>query len=36
VIGRHEVPSLKESGRYLLQLCSSNGLRVMQGRNQKF
>jgi len=29
VIGRHEVPGLTENGRYLLQLCCSNGLRIM-------
>ena len=29
VMGRHEVPGLNENGRYLLQLCCSNGLRIM-------
>jgi len=29
VIERHEVPGLNENGRYLLQLCCNNGLRIM-------
>jgi len=29
VIGRHGVPGLNENGRNLLQLCCSNGLRIM-------
>ena len=29
VIGKHEVTGLNENGRYLLQLCCSNGLRIM-------
>ena len=29
VIGRHGVAGLNENGRYLLQLCCSNGLRIM-------
>ena len=29
VIGKHRVTGLNENGRYLLQLCSSNGLRIM-------
>ena len=29
VIGKHGVPGLNENERYLLQLCCSNGLRVM-------
>jgi len=30
VIERHGVPGLNENGRYLLQLCCSNGLRIMK------
>ena len=29
VIGKHGVTGLNENGRYLLQLCCSNGLRIM-------
>ena len=29
VIGKHGVTGLNENGRYLLQLCYSNGLRIM-------
>ena len=29
VIGKHGVTRLTENGRYLLQLCCSNGLRIM-------
>ena len=29
VIGKHEVTGLNENGRYLLQLCCSNGLHIM-------
>ena len=29
VIGKHGVIGLNENGRYLLQLCCSNGLRIM-------
>ena len=29
VIGKHGVTELNENGRYLLQLCCSNGLRLM-------
>ena len=29
VIGKHGVTGLNEDGRYLLQLCCSNGLRIM-------
>ena len=29
VIGKHGVTGLSENGRYLLQLCCSNGLRIM-------
>ena len=29
VIGKHGVSGLNENGRYLLQLCCSNGLRIM-------
>ena len=29
VIGKHGVTGLNENGRYLLQLCSSNGLSIM-------
>ena len=29
VIGKHGVTELNENGRYLLQLCCSNGLRIM-------
>ena len=29
VIGRHGVPEFNENGRYLLQLCCSNGLCIM-------
>ena len=29
VIGKHGVTALNENGRYLLQLCCSNGLRIM-------
>ena len=29
VIGKHGVTGLNEKGRYLLQLCCSNGLRIM-------
>ena len=29
VIGKHEVTGLSENGRYLLQLCCSNGLCIM-------
>ena len=29
VIGKHGVTGLNESGWYLLQLCCSNGLRIM-------
>ena len=29
VIGKHGVTRLNENGRYLLQLCCSNGLRIM-------
>ena len=29
VIGKHGVTGLNENGRYLLQFCCSNGLRIM-------
>ena len=29
LIEKHEVTGLNENGRYLLQLCCSNGLRIM-------
>ena len=29
VIGKHKVTGLNENGRYLLQLCCSNGFRIM-------
>ena len=29
VIGKHGVTALNENGSYLLQLCCSNGLRIM-------
>ena len=29
VIGKHGITGLNENGRYLLQLCCSNGLRIM-------
>ena len=29
VIGKHSVTGLNENGRHLLQLCCSNGLRIM-------
>jgi len=33
VIGKHGVPDLNENGRYLLQLCCSNGFRIMNRPN---
>ena len=29
MIGKHGISDLNENGRYLLQLCCSNGLRIM-------
>ena len=29
MIGKHRVTGLNENGRYLLQVCCSNGLRIM-------
>ena len=29
VVGKHGVTGLNENGRYLLQLCCSNGFRIM-------